>query len=119
MPDLFRHPPGGNLDRVRERQPCVYILASGFNGRLYVGVTSDLPARIVQHRNERPGSFTARHAIKRLVWLEPAETMDAAIAAEKRIKRWPRDWKKNLIERDNPHWHDLAPGSGLSPLAPT
>ncbi|WP_232089957.1 GIY-YIG nuclease family protein [Sphingomonas sp. HMP6] len=102
---------------MRERQPCVYILASGFNGTLYVGVTSNLIGRILQHRDGAFDSFTKRHSITRLVWYEMADTMDAAIAAEKRIKKWHRDWKKNLIERDNPHWEDLAVALGLPPLS--
>ena len=101
---------------MREREPCVYILASGFNGTLYIGVTSNLIGRIMQHRAGTLGGFTKRHRVYRLVWFEIADTMDAAIIAEKRIKRWPRDYKKNLIERDNPFWDDLAIGLGLPPL---
>ncbi|MDO6415762.1 GIY-YIG nuclease family protein [Sphingomonas sp. BIUV-7] len=116
MPDLFRHPPDGKLGGMRERQPCVYILASGFNGTLYVGVTSNLLARIVQHRAGTFDSFTKRHRINRLVWFDTVPTMIDAIAHEKRVKKWVRDWKKNLIERDNPHWDDLAVALGLEPL---
>ncbi len=108
-----------NLTGMRIRQPCVYILASGFNGTLYVGVTSDLLARLVQHREGVTGGFTKQFGVHRLVWFEMTETMDAAIASEKRIKKWPRDWKKNLIERDNPNWDDLAVGLGLPPLIHT
>ena len=102
---------------MRERVPCVYMLASGFNGTLYVGVTSDLPARIAQHRDGVHDGFTKRHDVKRLVWFEMTDDMNAAIASEKRIKKWPRDWKKNLIERENPGWDDLAAGWGFEPLA--
>jgi len=116
MPDLFRHPPGGTRSFVRERQPCVYMLASGFNGTLYVGVTSDLPARIMQHREGAHDGFTKKHNVKRLVWFELTDEMTAAIASEKRIKKWPRDWKKNLIERENPEWNDLAVIFGFEPL---
>ena len=91
-----------------ERPPCVYILASGFNGTLYVGVTSDLAARIAQHRSGTHDGFTKRYGVKKLVWFETAPSMPEAIASEKRIKKWPRDGKKNLIERDNPDWADLA-----------
>jgi len=91
-------------------------MASAFNGTLYIGVTSNLIGRIIQHRDGVFSGFTKRHRIHRLVWFETTDTMDAAIAAEKRIKKWPRDYKKNLIERDNPHWDDLAVGLGLSPL---
>jgi len=102
---------------MRERVPCVYMLASGFNGTLYVGVTSDLAARVMQHRDGVHDGFTKRHDVKRLVWFEVTDDMPAAIASEKRIKKWPRDWKKNLIERDNPAWKDLAVGLGFEPLA--
>jgi putative endonuclease len=97
-------------------QPCVYIMASGFNGTPYTGVTSNLPARIVQHREGTFRGFTAEYGVKRLVWFENAETMADAIAYEKRIKRWLRDWKIVLIERKNPHWNDLGSAIGLPPL---
>ena len=101
---------------MRERQPCVYILASGFYGRVYTGVTSNLIGRIQQHRDGTFGGFTKRYNIKRLVYFEVGDTMDGAIAREKTIKKWPRDWRINLIERDNPAWNDLAVGFGLDPL---
>jgi putative endonuclease len=118
MPALFRHPPCGTLGGIREREPCVYLMASGFNGTLYTGVTSNLIGRIIQHREGAFDGFTKRYAIDRLVWYDTADTMEAAIASEKRIKKWPRDWKKNLIERGNPHRRDLAPNLGLPPLDP-
>ena len=101
---------------MREREPCVYLLASGFNGALYVGVTSNLIGRIIQHREGTFDGFTRRHGIKQLMWFDVTDTMEAAIASEKRMKKWPRDWKKNLIERDNPHWRDLAVDLGLPPF---
>lgn len=102
---------------MRERQPCVYIMASGFNGTLYTGVTSNLIGRVQQHRDGTFKGFTSAYRVNRFVWFEMAETMEAAIAAEKRIKRWRREWKMNVIERDNPHWHDLAVSLGFEPLA--
>ena len=99
-----------------ERNPCVYILASAPNGTLYVGVTSDLLRRIAQHRDGTFGGFTKRHAIRRLVYFEMADTMEAAIGREKQLKRYARDWKRNLIERQNSLWEDLAEGFGLPPL---
>ena len=102
---------------MRERQPCVYMVASGFNGTLYVGVTSNLLARLMQHREGAQNGFTKTHNVKRLVWFEFTDDMPAAIASEKRIKKWPRDWNKNLIERDNPALEDLAIGLGFEPLA--
>ncbi|MEG3083305.1 GIY-YIG nuclease family protein [Sphingomonas sp. PB2P12] len=101
---------------MRNRQPCVYILTNAYNGTLYVCVTSNLIGRILQHREGTFEGFTKRHGIIRLVWYEMADTMEAAIASEKRIKKWHRDWKMNLIERDNPHWDDLAVALGLEPL---
>ena len=101
----------------QERQPIVYILASAYNGTLYVGVTSNLLARIVQHRNGTFDSHTRKHGIKRLVYFETYDDMVTAIAREKQLKRYHRDWKRNLIERDNPAWNDLAMGFGLEPLA--
>ncbi len=91
-------------------------MASGRNGTLYVGVTSNLIGRVMQHREGKFGGFTERYAVKRLVWYEMADTMDAAIAAEKRIKKWPREWKLILIERDNPLWDDLAVLIGLDAI---
>ena len=104
------------LTPMRERQPCVYILASGYNGTLYVGVTSNLIGRLIQHRNGTFEGFTARYGVLHLVWFETADTMADAIASEKRIKAWRRDWKKNLIEKANPGWLDLAVNLGLPPL---
>jgi len=99
-----------------ERIPCVYILASGFHGTLYTGVTSQLPGRIWQHREEVARGFTARYGVKRLVWFEVHETMESAIAREKSIKRWRRDWKVAMVERDNPTWRDLAEDLGFESL---
>ncbi len=98
------------------RQPCIYILASGYNGSLYVGVTSDLLARIVQHRAGIFDGHTRKYGINRLVYFELADTMEAAIAREKQLKRYRRDWKRNLIEHENPAWNDLAVGFDLPPL---
>jgi putative endonuclease len=102
---------------MRERQPCVYILASGYNGTLYVGVTSNLVGRIMQHREGTFDGFTKEFRINRLVYFEVADTMEPAIAREKQLKRYRRDWKRNLIERENPTWDDLAVSFGLPPLS--
>ena len=116
MPGLSRHPERRKTWAVRERQPCVYILASARNGTLYIGVTSDLLTRIAHHRAGTFGGFTKRYGVIRLVWFGFAPTMEEAIAHEKRIKKWPRRYKLNLIERDNPTWRDLATDLGLPPL---
>jgi len=103
----------------REIQPCVYILASRRNGTLYTGVTSDLMRRIAQHREGRVGGFTKEHGIKRLVWFEPHATMESAIIREKRVKKWYRQWRVELIEKDNLFWRDLAEDLGFAPLDST
>jgi len=101
---------------MRDRQPCVYILASGPNGTIYIGVTSDLTARLHQHRTGASGGFTSAHNVKKLVRFEMTDDMLSAIAREKQLKRWHRGWKVNLIEQDNLHWVDLAVGLGFPPL---
>ena len=85
----------------------VYIMASRQNGTLYTGVTSDLPRRIWEHRDGVRSGFTARYGVKRLVWYRRHENIEKAIADEKRIKRWLRTWKIQLIDGMNPQWRDL------------
>jgi putative endonuclease len=92
---------------MRIRQPCVYMLASGRNGTLYVGVTSDLAQRVWEHKNDLVGGFTRQHRVHDLVWFELHGSMLSAIAREKAIKEWKRDWKAQLIERTNSSWRDL------------
>ena len=82
-------------------------MASKRNGTLYIGVTSDLPTRIWQHKEAFVESFTRQYDVKILVWYELHETMESAITREKAIKSWKREWKLRLIERSNPHWADL------------
>jgi putative endonuclease len=90
-----------------EKNFFVYILASGRNGTLYVGVTSDLPKRIGQHKSGDIPGFTARYDVKSLVWFEPHGSAESAITREKQIKRWRRVWKLELVEKGNPTWRDL------------
>ena len=99
-----------------ERIPCVYLLASGFHGTLYTGVTSQLLGRVWQHREEVAGGFTKRYGVKRLVWFEVHEIMESAIRREKSIKRWDRQWKMQLVEAENPTWRDLAEDFGFESL---
>ena len=98
------------------KEPCVYILASQPYGTLYIGVTSNLIGRLIQHRSGAIPGFASKYGVHRLVRFEMCETMEQAIAREKQLKRWHRQWKINLIEADNPHWADLAVGLGLPPL---
>jgi putative endonuclease len=89
------------------KAPCVYILASKRYGTLYVGVTSDLLARIWQHKNDLVEGFTKKYRIHLLVWYEQHETMESAILREKAIKAWKREWKFELIDKSNLDWRDL------------
>jgi putative endonuclease len=100
------------------REPCVYILASRRHGTLYIGVTSDLMARMHQHRTGGTKGFTSKHAVHRLVHFEPFGTMDVAIAREKQLKNWRRARKVSLIEEHNPFWEDRALEFGFEPLSP-
>ena len=90
------------------RGTWVYILASKRNGTLYVGVTSDLRRRMEEHKQGLIEGFTKKYGVKRLVWVERHESIAAAIQREKTIKKYPRRWKLNLIERLNPQWRDLS-----------
>ncbi len=89
------------------KQPCVYIMASGRNGTLYTGVTSNLPQRVFQHRESVVAGFTRQYSCKTLVWFEQHETMESAIVREKQIKGGSRKRKLMLIETLNPIWRDL------------
>ncbi|WP_397410646.1 GIY-YIG nuclease family protein [Polaromonas sp.] len=85
----------------------VYLMASGKNGTLYVGVTNNLVRRVYEHRNGLIEGFTSRYAVHQLVWFESTPSIAAAIAKEKQIKNWTRAWKVALIEKSNPAWRDL------------
>ena len=102
----------------RDAQIAVYIMASGRNGTLYTGVTSQLFERVRQHKLGALDGFTKTYGCKTLVWYEDHATMLDAIAREKRIKRWRREWKLALIEAENPHWRDLADGWFEEPEGP-
>ena len=90
-----------------EKTFAVYILASERNGTLYLGVTSNLPGRVYQHREGLADGFSKKYGVKRLVWYEVHEDAEAAITREKQIKKWNRDWKLRMIEEKNPEWRDL------------
>ncbi len=92
---------------VRRPFIAVYMLTNRKHGTLYIGVTANLIARVGQHREHQVPGFTAKYGLHRLVWFEQHETIVGAIQREKSLKKYKRDWKLNLIERDNPGWDDL------------
>ncbi len=92
-----------------ERFYFVYIMSNRKGGVIYVGVTSDLATRVLQHRTGDTDGFTKRYNCRRLVWFEGFDDVRDAIDREKRLKRWLRAWKIELIEARNPDWKDLWP----------
>jgi putative endonuclease len=91
------------------RSYWVYILASKPRGTLYIGVTNGIIFRVEQHRAGKGSSYTRKYKVHRLVWFQEFGYAREAIQREKTMKEWPRAWKVNLIERENPHWNDLYP----------
>jgi putative endonuclease len=87
----------------------VYIMASGRNGTLYIGVTNDLARRSWEHRENRIEGFTKKYDVKLLVYYEIFDDIHQAIARETQMKRYKREWKINLIQQHNTEWRDLAP----------
>ena len=87
---------------------ATYIMANRKNGAIYTGCTSDLPERVGQHRQGIGSKFTAKYTCHTLVWYEQFEDMAYEMRREKQIKRWPRQWKINLIAARNPQWMDLS-----------
>ena len=94
---------------MSSKQPAIYILASHRNGTLYIGITSDLPGRVWQHRNDVVDGFSQKYRTHKFVYYEQHLSMDDAIMREKRLKKWNRAWKLRLIEECNPYWRDLYP----------
>jgi len=86
----------------------VYILASRRHGTLYIGITNSLQKRLAQHRSGKGSAFVKKYGIHRLVYVETYGRAEDAIAREKQLTRWKRDWKIELIERENLEWHDLS-----------
>ncbi len=85
----------------------IYMLASGRNGTLYLGVTSDLIKRVYEHKSKFVPCFTNKYRVDQLVWFEQSDSIVSAIVREKQLKAWRREWKIALIEKSNPYWHDL------------
>ena len=92
---------------MREHLYFVYILASQRNGTLYIGVTNDVLRRTWEHKNDLIEGFTKKYGVHRLVWFEAYSDIHEDTAHEKRLKRWNRDWKLKLIEKENSGWNDL------------
>ena len=90
-----------------EKQFVVYLLASGRNGTLYIGVTSNLIQRIHQHKEKLIKGFTSKYNVNTLVWYELHDNAESAITREKQLKKWKRAWKLKLIEEENQKWCDL------------
>ena len=87
----------------------VYIITNKPKGVLYIGVTKDLKRRIRQHKNKvHPTTFSARYNLNMLVYFENHKSKEEALLREKRMKKWNRDWKIELIEKTNPIWEDLV-----------
>jgi len=89
------------------KQPAVYILSNKREGSLYIGVTSNPVQRIWQHKNNFVPGFTQKYNLHKLVYIELFDNMETAIQFEKRLKKWHRKWKLELIEKKNPEWSDL------------
>jgi putative endonuclease len=87
----------------------VYILASRIGGTLYIGVTNDLIRRVAEHKSKAAEGFTKKYDVDRLVYFECFDDIEQAIHREKRLKKWSRTWKIQLIEENNPNWIDLYP----------
>jgi putative endonuclease len=99
---------GQSMENLKmEKKFYVYILSNAPNGTLYIGVTSDLQKRIWEHKNAVAKGFTQKYDVKALVYFEIFDDAENAIKREKRLKKYKRDWKINLIEEQNPHWEDL------------
>jgi putative endonuclease len=91
------------------RAAYIYVLASKVGGTIYVGAATNLVARVYQHRTGAVEGFTKKYNVKRLVYYESYDNLEAALLRERQMKTWNRSWKIQLIEKDNPHWRDLDP----------
>jgi putative endonuclease len=117
MTSSFRGAPLGaspeSITTVLTMANYVYLLASKKHGTLYLGVTKDLVRRVYEHRTKAVESSTSRYGVDKLVWFEIYDDAATAIAREKELKKWRRDWKIRLIEEQNPGWVDLYPGIAM------
>ena len=92
---------------MSEKDFYVYMLTSQKNGTIYKGMTSDLIKRIYEHKEAKGSKFTSEYNVKRLVWYKQCGSWEEAVKWEKRLRRYTRQWKINLIEEVNPQWNDL------------
>lgn len=92
------------------KRAWVYMLANRYRGTIYIGVTSSLAHRMVQHRQKEGSKFAAKYGYDRLVYVEMFDRIEEAITREKRLKKWNRAWKIRLIEEQNPQWEDRFEG---------
>lgn len=91
-----------------QHQYYIYILASKKNGTLYIGVTNNLERRVLEHKEKVNEGFSSRYNVNMLVYFESFQYINDAILREKRLKKWNRQWKINLIEEENKEWNDLS-----------
>ena len=88
----------------------VYIVTNKYNTVVYIGITNDLERRLYEHKQKLNKGFTSQYNCNKLVWFEEFDDINEAISREKQLKNWQRDWKNQLIEKDNPDWKDLSDG---------
>lgn len=91
----------------------IYILSNKYNTTFYIGVTSNIEKRLWQHRQGQIPGFTQRYSLHKLIYYEEYYTIIDAIAREKQLKNWHRDWKLNLIRSKNPNFDDLSVANGI------
>ena len=92
----------------KTHQYYVYILTNKRNGTLYIGMSNNLERRIFEHKHKMTEGFTKRYGLNKLIYFETYQYVNDAILREKRLKKWKRQWKIDLIEKENPNWNDLA-----------
>lgn len=117
-PDATTNVPIVILNQIQDpyvmKDYYVYILASKARGTLYIGISNSLERRTFEHATSpNTASFTQKYSVKRLVYYEQCNDAELAIAREKQLKNWHRQWKINLVEADNPNWDDLAVRHGI------
>ena len=96
-----------------QKYKAVYIMTNYLNSTFYIGVTNDLVRRIYEHKMQLNKGFSSKYNLKKLVYFELSDTIEAAIVREKQLKRWHRSWKLNLIKEKNPSFEDLSDKIGI------